>query len=179
MMYLAHPRTASISTSWALCNYLGFEKAIPGDHHSCLNDEKVARPFCDDERGEWTVCTTVRNHWDAAVSWRYKRRHNRTSGEPWDGPQWKELFLTFHWIRGRKMYGLHADDADVILRYETLESDLNELLAQFGMKLERLPRDNVTPGRNGRHYRQFFTEGGRDFIARRFREEIERFGYSY
>lgn len=179
LLYLAHPRTASMSTASALCNGSGFEKAVPGDHHSPLWENGTARPFSKEERGAWIVFTTVRNHWDAAVSWRYKKRYLREHTGLWDGGMWRLLFEANHWIKPGNMWWLHSDEADVVLRFESLERELGELLANHGIPFDGLPEDNITPGRTTREYRPFFSEHGRDYIGERFRNEIEKFSYTF
>lgn len=176
MIYLAHPRTASVATSVSL-HHVGFKKLEPpSDHHSRLWDEGT--PVTPGNRSEWTVMTTVRNHWDAAVSWAFKRFKTRDP-ETWDLAAYQCAFEANRWVQPDRMWWLHADDADVILRYESLEEDLRRVLTSRGLSVPTLIRHNVSQNRRGRGYREFFNDESRDYIGDRFSGEIERFGYAF
>jgi hypothetical protein len=178
LVYLAHPRTASVATAWELCR-IGFVKVVPGDHHSKISHSSPAKPFDDRTRREWTAFTAVRNHWDAAVSWRFKRKSLRSDDSRWDADSWRLLLGSINWVEKKKLWWLHGDDADQILYYEDLESQLIDFLLRHGIELNELSEQNVTPSRDGRHYSEFFTNSGRDYVGERFRDEIERFGYEF
>lgn len=180
LIYLAHPRTASVTTGNAL-KHVGFHKLEPpSDHHSRLWDEGT--PVSAGNRHLWTVFTTVRNHWDAAVSWGFRRYSTRQGRQPreWtiDVLDWV-LGESNRWVTDDRMWSLHSDDADIICRYESLDRDIGRVLSSRGVQVPNIPRFNVTDNREGRHYRDVLTPECRDYIAERFRKEIERFGYTY
>lgn len=178
-IYLAHPRTASNATVAAL-REVGFEKAgPPSDHHGRLWDGST--PVTPETRSDWLVFTAVRNHYDAAVSWLMRnsvgremlRTHSRT-----------EAFRTVlsngnRWVRERSLWWLHSDDADRVMRYEQLEQDLAEVLAELGLPAPQLPRVNVTDERAARPHREFYDEAAREYVAGRFGREMEAFGYEF
>lgn len=178
VIYLAHPRTASVATATSLL-HVGFCKLEPpSDHHSRLWDQGT--PVTPENRSQWTVLTTIRNHWDAAVSWAFKRFKTR-GGEPhlWGLAAYHCAFEANHWVQPDRMWWLHADEADVILRYETLEEDLGRALASCGVRMPTLIQHNVSRNRRGRSYREFFDDDSRGYIGDRFASEIERFGYAF
>ena len=180
LIYLAQPRTASVATSTAL-KHVGFEKMEPpSDHHSRLYDEgSPATGF--NQKSRWHAFTTIRNHWDIAVSWVFRKFSTR-GGEP---PEWNREAFEFalgpdnRWVREDEMFWLHADDADEILLYENLEPGLNSLLSRFGLPEVSIPRHNISHERGGRHYSEFYDRESRDYIADRFSGEIEYYNYFF
>ena len=177
MIYLAHPRTASVATSIAL-KHAGFEKLEPpSDHHSRLWDEGT--PVTRANRATWTVFTTVRNHWDTVVSWMFRRFRTRTAEEIlWDVETMRTA-LDVRWVNDSRLWWLHGDDADTILRYETLERDLRQLLAEHGIVLPHLNVLNASSNRQTREYRRFYVPATQDYVASRFGDEARRFGYVF
>lgn len=181
LIYLAHPRTASVCTATAL-KKVGFKKMEPpSDHHSQLWDRGT--PVTRETRDGWTVFTTVRNHWDAAVSWAFKRyyRHGMNPDPPW-GPEAFDYALDWHanrWVKEDTLWHLHAPDADLIMRYENLDDDLASVLGDAGGDVPELVPHNVSREREGAHYAECMTDEGREYIGDRFAAEIERYGYEW
>lgn len=126
----------------------------------------------------WSVATTVRNHWDALVSWWSYTYINR-------GEQEIEPFIhgllddathqDWFWPDPHRMWGAYTAHADAVLRHETLEADLSRWL---GHSVD-LSRENVSPQRDGRHYSEFYTPDLRAFVGDWYREEIAELGYSF
>ena len=196
LVYLAHPRTASTATANTL-QKIGFKKN-GGDHHMRLwryspprSSPALPNPLPNGSeivtkanRDKWTAITVVRNPWDTAISWFYRRW--RTNPTPaFDIASCRTALEYNHWVEmqmppGRcRFWGLHSDDADVILRYETFESDLRDILARRGITLPPIQRQNVSRNRLHRPHSLYHTDDTRDFIAESFREEIERFAFEF
>lgn len=180
LIFLAHPRTASMATATALKS-IGFEKLDPpSDHHSRLWAEGT--PFNFDNRSKWTAFTAVRNHWDTVISWLFRRYSGRANPEP---PSFNQdalesvLDKSNHWVWPHRLWALHADDADVILHYEVLEGELNALLAGHDLGPVSLPLENVSENRGWRAYQMFYSPDTRAFIAERFADEIEALRYHF
>ncbi len=76
----------------------------------------------------------------------------------------------FDW-RGRPMN-------DVVIRYEHLEQDYKTVCDKIGISYEPLP-SLKTKTRASRDYRQLYDPELREFVARKFKKEIEYFGYSF
>jgi hypothetical protein len=206
LIYLAHPRTASIATKLALSK-IGFGQLQR--HHSgfespdCMKDLDVLtnKNF---HREEWTVFTTVRNHFDATVSWVFYRNrggkildqealncmgskmkrdvtkildsHRHPPGV-W-GLETFEHGLSNGWTKKNSMWHLHSKDADVVLRFETIKESLETFLAPYDLKPD-LPFENVSCARVQRHYREFYTEASRDYVQKRFEKELAEWNYSW
>ena len=168
-IHLAHARTASRATEKAL-ERIGFQ-TVPGlGRHARLYD--AGSPVTPANRDEWSVSTTVRNHWDAAVSWvLWDLVDKPLLWDPWDIRQLERVFrIAKPYIKGGRMYALHLDEADVMLRFETLDADLEDWVG--GVELER---HGVS---KRRHEIPPMTIEAFTYIDRRFADEIERLGYA-
>lgn len=135
----------------------------------------------EETREEWTVFTTVRNHFDAAVSWVF-RKYKARGGEP---TEWNveafDLALgeANRWTTENRMWGLHGDDADVLLRHENLEEHLAAVLMANQVPAPAVPHHNVSRDRAGRPYQGFYDNDTRAYIERRFGTEMQELGYSF
>jgi len=191
LVYLAHPRTASVATATAL-QKVQF-KQLGGNHHMRLweyspprSSPKLQNPLpygfnvvTPENRHEWTVFTCVRNHWDAAVSWVFKRYKDPAIEIEWKLETFVEALNYNGWVDANRMWALHSDDANIIMRYETLDADFERVLSRVGPLAPRITRHNVSRKRAGRHYREFYVAETRDYIYDRFRSEIEALAYEY
>ncbi len=169
MIYLAHPRTASTATA-ALLQTKGFEPSH--GHHS-----RMWTPGCPITRGEWadyTVFTTIRNHWDTVVSWLHSTLGTHLKEMPLIGVDDLET-LNPQYVHAHELWWMHTADADVVLRYETLNEDLSRVL---GMKVE-VPFKNVSSRRNDKHYSHFYTHYARKFVGVKFAKEIAECRYEF
>lgn len=167
LVYLAHPRTASRATKEAL-GQRGFR--MIGAHHS--------GPPQHDLTGKKAFCV-IRNHWDAICSW-YYNWFNST-----DKP------LTAKWIRSYtgqnpnyfRPEGLWwytwVEPTPVILRYETLQEDLDHFLENQGIKPIRLPVIGKTKGRPRPGWKTLHTAETVATVYEMWGHEIDRFGYTY
>lgn len=175
LIYLAHPRTASVATS-ATLRKVGFKKLEPpSDHHSQLWDQGT--PVTPENRHEWVVFTTVRNHWDAMISWAFKKY--RQEPKEWNTEVFDRVFKGNRWITEDRLWWLHLDEADVVLRYENLQEDFNSLLREHGIDPPVLVRENIGRERNGRPYWIFYDRETKLYIYEKFKDEIHRLDYRF
>lgn len=179
MVYLAHPKTASQSTKAVLLDDGFVLSDKMGDSRPSKCGSKRTghhRELVEHPGPEWTVVTTIRNHFDAWVSWwAYSSR---------DGEEFDPDFIRrirdrnpMYWPEENLMWGMHGRFADRILRYESIENDISVLLG----KDVTLPRKNVSKKRRERPYREFYdgNEETREYIQSLFGDEIQRYGYEY
>jgi hypothetical protein len=163
LAYLANRRAASNATAIALVRQLGFSRSL-GSHHSAHY-----RPFL-------RYFTTVRRHWDAIASWAHAKeaplplsvdwlRSQVTSIETRTNDQWR----LWHWL------GTPYDPT--VLRYETLQGDLNAFLANHQLGPVQLGRTKSK--RNGEPYQEAFDSDSRQWVQDRYREEIDELGYQF
>ena len=121
--------------------------------------------------------TTVRNHWDALISWAFKKY--RMEPKVWDQSVFDRVFEGNRWIQEDKLWWLHLNEADVVLRYETLQEDFNSLLSKHGISPPVLLRENIGRERNGRPYWMFYNIETKQYIYDKFKEEINLLGYTF
>lgn len=168
IVYLAHPRTASVATKETL-NLLGRVHAINSHHDYSLKLIPA----------DALVFTTVRNPWDLFVSWWFKRSSDRS-------PFYAKPLVEFipELVNGNPRYFsggclfYMAKYADHILCYEHLQAQFDLMLVQVGYA----PCDLVVANRSlrpSRDYRDYYTLEARRWVAETFAFEIEKYGYQF
>ncbi len=156
-----------------------------------------------DERSRLIVFTTVRNPFDYLISTYFKMRaiHEgslpRPHALPTDARLENLAFSATHpfeqWVLRRwrrpgvlgRLRGPiqarynHTKDTDHVLRFERLQDDFSELMAQIGYAgpLE-LPHINTTSGRE-RDYQRYYTKKARLHVEQAWSSELDRYGYRY
>ena len=119
-----------------------------------------------------------RNPWDRQVSWylyKTKSKKPRPSFERFMRSRYAD-------IRNHELYMLDQELAmDFLGRYESLEEDLNKVLAIAGVETAiSVPTVNVTPRKdNSRNYRSYYTPQLRDMVAKWYAPEITLLDYTY
>lgn len=173
LLFLAHPRTASNATHRALTQQAGFEPSP--DHHGRIGSDQW--PSLGVELDDsWCVFSTVRNPFDALVSWRFMRQ---IPGDRW-GAEWWDLLMRYlePWVEPGRMW-FHADDCSRILRYESLDADLNDVLVGRGLGPVELEQWNITRRRPAGPYQDHFDDALRARVEEVFGAEMARFGYTF
>lgn len=181
MIFLAHPATASRATRDLLREEFGFTQAMNGHHielYDAVDPFTVAPVLSREERGEWFIFTTVRNHFDALASYVWKVASPKARARfRWTVEEFEQgLQAGESWIAPDRLWALHSDDADELLRFEHLQQDLSRILE----KRVQLPVVGRTPCRKGgEHYRDFYTPETRALVEDRFGAEIAALGYAF
>ena len=75
------------------------------------------------------------------------------------------------------MYRQFIDGADVVMRYERLQADLDGVLTRLGLAPIEIPRRNVTPTKGD--YRSYYDDTSREAVGARFALDLDRFGYEF
>lgn len=163
LIFLSQPKTGSTSIAHAVLNQLG---GFPcGGHHSTPE----ANGF--DTTG-WKTVTVVRNHFDVIVSWwHYSKCTNQTLDKFIDD----FVEVNGHVKRvGREysLYHTYPPLADVLLRYETLQKDFNEVCAEE----VPLPRFNTS-----KHdpFQVYYKPRVIQKVRTLFKSEIAKYGYKW
>jgi hypothetical protein len=83
-----------------------------------------------------------------------------------------------HWLPQLNMISSKDDEilVDIILEFENLENDWNELSMFIGKKLKPLEKHNITKKKN---YRDYYDEETKDYISKLYVKDIEAFNYEY
>lgn len=174
-IYLAHPRTASKATREALYER-GFEVAV--DHHGGL--EQGRQHLRVAVTTDWAVWATVRNHFDALVSWQGVQEPGTFDCE--FGREYIEHLIDNnhqYFPDPHRMWGLHLDDATRVLHYESLENDLNDALEDRGLEPVDLPEVGGYEGRERGDTAEWYDAETRAFVAGLFRQEMKALGYTW
>jgi len=128
----------------------------------------------------YTSFCTVRNHWDAIVSWWFFKGQNLVSeliDEQWltkfttDNPQYFK-FPNMWWF-------IHEVPNVHILRYERYYEDIEELFTFLDLPMHKVPSVLDLKYKRDRNFRRYFTPDARDKVFDLFGKEITTLGYSW
>ncbi len=150
---------------------------------------------------DWRLFTVIRNPWDWHVSWyNYvgKDEGGRHSGLPLEHEQIRNLSFSDYlkWLDDEELprspenyLRMQISDwivdeqgrtrADHVLRQETLESDLRDMAAKYGLLLKVRQGARINASRADRDYRKYYSDADAERIARRHARDIRMFGYSF
>jgi len=159
--FMANPRTGSTSVANALTT-MG---AVPkGDHH---DDWDVILP-------DSIVAQTVRHHCDVLVSFWFKSQIGS------DFTKFVEAVLggEYYWLPSTGFYNRWGDKVNCILRYETLEYELNNALSCCGIPPVKLER-TVTRRSSDVSWQSLFSMSLYEKVADHYHAEMKEFGYGY
>jgi hypothetical protein len=125
----------------------------------------------------------VRNPWDRLVSFHaYAREKLRPTVPQMQGLDFVRLLRLMDrgadWLE--RLYALQPQSgyvrgADFVGRFETLESDFARVCASLDIRAA-LPRKNTSEHGT---YAGYYDAWGRDFVARRYADDIDEFGYAF
>ena len=150
----------------------------------------------------------VRNPWDRMVSWYSMVQKELTklpieqqkSNKPFNSPFWNQVITDSHdfssflhncteivFDRGCfKSYAFNQIDylldesgklvVDFIGRFENLVADTSTVFNHLGIKNFNLPKQNIS---RHNHYSDYYTKETQELIAKRFKKDIEMFGYQF
>ena len=80
----------------------------------------------------------------------------------------------------RSMYHKYTEGIDFVLRYESIESDLNTFTRSAGLGKElKIPVVNRTLERPKSDYHEHYTRIARFLVSLAFHDDIKRYGYKY
>lgn len=169
LVFLAHPRTASVAIKWTLSD-LGTLRQISG-HHG-MDETQISSGAL--------VFATVRNPWDLFVSWWFKRRAERS---PFYGFPLEEFMPLLYknngqYFKGGKLFYM-TEYTNTILSYEHLQAHFDLMLVGIGYSPKDLVIANKSDNRPSRSYREYYTSASKRWVAETFAEEIEKYGYQF
>jgi hypothetical protein len=155
----------------------GLQPDDPDYHY--MNDGALSAEYAQ-RPSDHFIFSVIRNPWDRFVSgWKYcaSTRTRSLRDVLLDPPQ------TGHDYRHvtRPQVDILVDNegrsvADVVLRFETLQRDFDDVCDRLAMSRTPLPRLNLG---NRRDYHDYFDDETRALFMRRFDRDISALGYSY
>jgi hypothetical protein len=161
-------------------NFDGFYNHIPPD--------EIKRKIGDEIWNGYFKFSIIRNPWDIAVSrfcWNKKDDTNKFIKfflkffEKYDFKKFIENYPE-RWTNNK--FYLDADGnkyCDFYVKYEHLESDYNKVCQFIGIPYEKLPKTKDRLRKYKGNYKSYYNKYLRDIIARKFKIEIEKFGYKF
>ncbi len=178
-------RNAKVGTrsTFALLKDMGLEFEIEHDFNVEYNPRKYTNHL---------KFSMVRNPWDRLVSgWKNKiqnkdkskifsntdQLHEFQSFDRFSRHICKQNLQTFNNHFRFQSQNIH-ESVDLIGRFENFSSDLCYILAQVGIDAQnKIPHKNKTANRDD--YREYYSSETRDLVSVAFREDIQRYGYSF
>ena len=159
-LFLCNPRTASVATSRTL---IEIEGAIEvGPHHCSLSQ-------VEDHDGE-IVVATVRNPYDALVSWFMHLPET-------DFAAFLRTYSHYPFLGGDPPDLFWQCDADTrLLRFETLQADLDAFLSGLGVAPLQVFEHNVTKTKT-RPWREYYDAEAIAAADERFGHIADKWGY--
>ncbi|WP_431111012.1 sulfotransferase family 2 domain-containing protein [Winogradskyella poriferorum] len=142
---------------------------------------------------EYYKFTVVRNPWDRSYSdylWICKERKIRDSFENYMNRtgDFIEVFNNSevpeyrgdHLLSQIDFFDLQGSlKLDKILRFESLNVEMNELLSEIGINKKFNSFENVSAKRNSKHYSKFYDKKSRLMVDKTYKKDIDLLGYSY
>jgi hypothetical protein len=174
--YTAWPLNALASSSSLVRRLLGkgrfLKRAAFADHAGIAEIEKALGAGL--VKTYFTFCFD-RNPWDFAVSLYF---HHRDKGRL-HRVDFDEFVFTYPMWQNSDLYCTNRNLAvDEVFRYEELEQRLSELSQRLRLEPALLPADK-TQRRPPGHYRQYYSQGSRDEVARRWHDTIRLLNYDF
>lgn len=151
-----------MATTSALAKLPGAQ-FTPRNHHAKLEDIRHLLT------GGEVIVTTVRNHWDAVASW-WLLDARRLS--LWN---FIDNYNHSHYAKGRKLWWLHPE-ATHILKYESIQADLDNLLISLDLEPIKILKENVTQDKT--HYLDYYSKCTYQKVLEHFYDEIIFYGYA-
>jgi hypothetical protein len=102
-----------------------------------------------------------------------------------DFPTFVRLYCNDYTIIGHRVWQVHYKPQiewldlkliDFIGRFESLQEDFNTVCDRINIPRKELPHQNKT---NHKHYSEYYNKKTRDMIAKKYKEDIEYFGYEF
>jgi hypothetical protein len=122
--------------------------------------------------------TVVRNPWDREVSLYHWAMRKKSKPVPFD-----DFVKRWNWRPERKTFDLYSIDGTIVaaavLRYENLQDDFIAFVRTLGV--EQIPEMPCAKGqyrpKASRNYKELYNDETKAIVQKRYRREIEAFGY--
>ena len=149
-------------------DFLFFRKLIPPSRcwrHCTIQDTLQDFSQCSD----YFKFAFVRNPWDRCVSYYC-----------WEKDVYKKEITFEEYIQMKKYDLLQkqyiGNNLDFIGRFENLHQDFDIICNKIGIPRQQLLHENKT---NHKHYTKYYNEKTRDLAVKKYKEDIDFFGYKF
>ena len=130
---------------------------------------------------DWHLCTSfafVRNPWDRLVS-AFQFIPVPCSFEEFVLRPRLRRFVPFQQPQTEYVNDLHGNRlVSFVGRFETLAEDFNRVCEMSGLHVD-LGHINENPRRSSRRFQEMYNDETREFVARRYSDDIRQFGYVF
>lgn len=167
--FIAAPRTGSKACARALVEHRG--AVLVGSHHTTPDDNPEYEIGKD-----WVICSTVRNHWDAMISWYFKIERRTMPPLHKFIPRFCENSPNF--VQNHHLWWIGVAHVNTGIRYENLQADFDMALVKAGMAPLDLPQV-IDSARGGAPYQAFYKRPSIVWVAEYFKEEIALCHYKF
>ena len=191
-LYIHVPRTAgtAFKQNMRRFNRVDMSRPYEGDwEHSTARD--AIKYFDEDVWNNLFKFAFVRNPWDRAVSfYHYRKNSNQpetnTSNSTFreyilDSENHGRIFSHIGSLEVSQYDMLYSEDGkclvDYVGRFENLVDDVNEVMSRI--HLSRMAMRIKAKASEHDHYRNYYDDETREFIAKKFSKDIEVFGYEF
>ena len=190
LLFIGNNRTGSTAVSRALVSQLG-GKYVPkkvlhidgeriSKRHATL-DQLEKYGLIPDSK-DLLKFVFVRNPYDSLVSY-WKKHLSKPRFAFTNIARFQLQFST--WVEEdlgskppKSMHARFVAGTDVVLRFESLSSDLDALFQKVGIKTIEIPQTNVTQDREA-DYRNYYSTEARRIVKTMYFEDLERYGYTF
>lgn len=194
-LFIHVPKTGGNSIQKALFPFSDDQIALTGPHHDGIERFEIRSPEFEIHKHStlqeyrhhlgWkrfsslVKVTCVRNPWDRCVSFFFSPHRGNVEWSP-------QVFEDFvrnvvqpqaHYLTLEGRENDPFQNVDVVLRFESLETDFRALCQRLALGELALPRINAS---NRSDYRSYFTTDRLiELVAEKFSPEIRRFNYEF
>ncbi|MCD2181558.1 sulfotransferase family 2 domain-containing protein [Rhizobium sp. GN54] len=194
-LFIHIPKTGGNSLQSVLLPFSDDHMTLPSPRHDGINRFEVRSSTLDihkhstleDYRRQIDAETfarlrkvaCIRNPWDRCASFFFSPHRGSVQWSPEDFENFIETSVKPHRdyldIQGGNCDPFH--NVDIVLRFEHLDEDFAKLCDTLEIPQRNLPRVNSS---KREHYRSYYTRRQSiDLVARKFSDEIARFGYIF
>ena len=90
----------------------------------------------------------------------------------------RRVLRLFRVRRRASMFQRYIEGAEVVMRFERLQQDFDDVLRRVGLEPLNIPFFNATPNR-GSDYRAYYSQRSRRLVESAFSDDLDRFSYRF
>lgn len=179
LIFIHIPRTGGTSVEKALVGKNWWNIDPKTKHLTCVEARQTYRDYWDD----YTKFSITRNPWDWLVSLYHSHNQVRAKRGQITWPEYvRHPTMDRHEQHSAIQSEIIGTDMDLVLRFETIQSDFDDLCKRVGRPKTDLPFLVTQSGRQGdeyRHYSSYYDEELEEIVRTRQVMDINRFGYRF